>query len=92
MTERHSSRQLRRTDGRRLRAAVAVAALVLGALAVGVGALPRVPAATARADEVTASQDPLRDGWDRNEPGLSPAIVGGPSFGQLFSTAVNGQV
>src|SRR6516165_2260092 len=92
MTERHSSRQLRRTDGRRLRAAVAVAALVLGALAVGVGALPRVPAATARADEVTASQDPLRDGWDRNEPGLSPAIVGGPSFGQLCSTAVNGQV
>ncbi len=65
---------------------------MLGALTAGVSALPRVPAATARADEVTASQDPLRDGWDPSEPGLSPAIVGGPSFGQLFSTAVNGQV
>lgn len=44
------------------------------------------------ADEDTYSQNLLRDGWDPNEPGLSPAIVQGGSFGQLFKTAVNGQV
>jgi hypothetical protein len=92
MTDGDRSQQLGRTRGHRLRAVVAAFTLVLGALIVGVGALPRVPTATARADEVTASQNPLRDGWDPSEPGLSPAIVGGPSFGQLFSTAVNGQV
>src|SRR5215470_3710353 len=46
----------------------------------------------ARADEATASQTNLRTGWDPNEPGLSPPIVGGGSFGQLFSTPVNGAV
>ena len=46
----------------------------------------------ARADEVTISQDQLRDGWDPNEPALSPGIVGGGTFGQLFSTVVSGQV
>jgi outer membrane protein assembly factor BamB len=34
----------------------------------------------------------LRDGWDSDEPGLSPAVVRGPGFGQLFATAVNGAV
>ncbi len=46
----------------------------------------------AGADEVTISQDQLRTGWDPNEPGLSPAVLRGGSFGELFSTAVTGQV
>jgi len=41
---------------------------------------------------VTISQNALRDGWDASEPALTPAAVGGGGFGQLFSTAVNGQV
>jgi hypothetical protein len=44
------------------------------------------------ASETTAAQNLLRDGWDPNEPGLSPATVSGGSFGKLFGTTVNGQV
>jgi hypothetical protein len=44
------------------------------------------------ADEDTASQNLLRDGWDPNEPGLSPATIQGGHFGQLFATHVDGQV
>jgi hypothetical protein len=44
------------------------------------------------ADEDTASQNLLRDDWDPNEPGLSPANVQGGHFGQLFATHVSGQV
>ena len=46
----------------------------------------------ARADDSTISVNNLRDGWDRNEPGLSPAQVSSPGFGRRFSTAVDGQV
>ncbi|WP_370099181.1 choice-of-anchor D domain-containing protein [Streptacidiphilus sp. MAP12-20] len=38
------------------------------------------------------SQDTLRTGWDPHEPGLTPAQVSSSSFGQQFSTAVDGQV
>ena len=48
--------------------------------------------ATARANEVTSSQDLLRTGWDPNEPALTPAAVSGGGFGELFSVPVNGQV
>jgi hypothetical protein len=41
---------------------------------------------------VTAAGDELRSGWYSDEPELSPSIVGGSGFGQLFSTAVDGQV
>ncbi|HEV2637135.1 MAG TPA: ricin-type beta-trefoil lectin domain protein [Actinocrinis sp.] len=47
---------------------------------------------SAYADDTTVSYDTLRTGWDPNEPGLSPAAVPGSGFGQLFSTAVTGQV
>ena len=68
-----------------LGAAVAVTTIALApALA---GAWPM-----AHADEVTVSQDGLRTGWDSSEPALTPATVSGGSFGELFSTAVNGQV
>ena len=43
-------------------------------------------------DETTGSQNNLRDGWDPNEPALTQAAVGGGQFGQVFKTAVNGQV
>jgi hypothetical protein len=46
----------------------------------------------AHADETTVSDDTLRTGWDQNEPGLGPSSVSASDFGQLFSTAVNGQV
>ena len=36
--------------------------------------------------------DDLRTSWDRDEPGLSPEVVGSPAFGPLFSTPVEGQV
>jgi hypothetical protein len=68
---------------------VLLAAVMAG---LGTGVLPGGRAPSARADETTASQDLLRTGWDQNEPGLSPGTVGGTGFGQLFSTAVNGQV
>ena len=63
--------------------------LVAAGLAAGMSGIAH---AQARADEVTISQDQLRDGWDHNEPGLSPSIVTGGTFGRLFRTAVNGQV
>jgi hypothetical protein len=46
----------------------------------------------AKADEATVSVDNARTGWDQHEPGLSPADVSDPSFGQIFSTTVDGQV
>jgi hypothetical protein len=84
---------------------LAVAAVSAAGLAAVAGAGP-AGAAAARAaghhhaaarsgpagDETTVSQDNLRDGWDPNEPTLTPAAVSGGSFGQIFSTAVNGQV
>jgi hypothetical protein len=53
---------------------------------------PLVTAPSARADVGTVSVDPLRTGWDRNEPGLAPSQVTSSDFGQQFSTAVDGQV
>jgi hypothetical protein len=43
-------------------------------------------------DETTVSQNDLRDGWDPNEPTLTPAAVQGGQFGRIFKTSVNGQV
>lgn len=70
----------------------AAAILVLGFLPAVIAVLPGPGAATARADEVTVSQNSLRTGWDPNEPGLTPTAVSSSSFGELFSTPVNGQV
>jgi hypothetical protein len=65
------------------------------AVAVAVTAGLVAPAAlpfTAKADEVTVSQDQARTGWDPHEPGLSPQAVSSPSFGKLFEAPVDGQV
>jgi Abnormal spindle-like microcephaly-assoc'd, ASPM-SPD-2-Hydin/HYDIN/CFA65/VesB-like, Ig-like domain/PQQ-like domain len=56
------------------------------------GMVPGIPAPAARADDVTASQNDLRDGWDQGETGLTPAVLASGTFGQLFSTEVDGQV
>jgi putative cell wall-binding protein len=63
--------------------ALGTAATVITALAQPVGA---------HADVTTVSVDNLRTGWDSAEPGLSPAAITSSSFGQIFSTAVHGQV
>jgi predicted lipoprotein with Yx(FWY)xxD motif len=69
---------------RRILAAVAlVAGMTAGAVSI---------TQTAHGDEPTMADNQARDGWDPSEPLLSPSAVAGGTFGQLFSTAVNGQV
>jgi outer membrane protein assembly factor BamB len=68
---------------------ILVAALVLGSILSGVfgeagGQGPGRWAAS--------RQDPLRTGWDPHEPGLSPRVISGGGFGQLFSVHVDGAV
>ncbi len=41
---------------------------------------------------VTNAADVARTGWYSDEAALAPEIVGGPTFGLLFSTPVDGQV
>ncbi|MDA8319706.1 MAG: hypothetical protein M0030_07850, partial [Actinomycetota bacterium] len=82
---RHASRRSRLS-------ALGAALLLAGVTVVTAVAVAAAPAPRARADEVTASQNLLRDGWDPNEPGLSPQVLQSGSFGQIFATPVNGQV
>ncbi|MBS2536069.1 cell wall-binding repeat-containing protein [Catenulispora sp. NF23] len=61
-------------------------ALTLGAVGSIMGAgVGLVPAISAHADTPTMSSGNLRDGWDSNEPGLSPYNVA-TNFGQTFAT------
>ncbi len=87
---RHRARRARQR--RRLTSGVLAVSLVAAAAAAVTGVLPRIATPSARADEVTASQDNLRTGWDPHEPGLSPATVAGPTFGQLFDARLSGQI
>ena len=48
--------------------------------------------APAHADNTTISYDPLRTGWDPNEPKLGPSDVTAADFGQLFATQLDGQI
>jgi hypothetical protein len=67
-------------------------------LALVAGVLPAVsgivPGATgvALADDITASQNLLRNGWDNTEPGLSPATVKTFSGAPRWNFAVDGAV
>src|ERR1700743_662370 len=71
--------------------AVTLSAAVL-ALASTLAGIPlSVPGQGVGAED-PVSQDWSRDGWDGHEPGLSPAVVSGKGFGQVFETPVNGQV
>lgn len=75
----------------RLWATITALGVALATLAIG-SVLPGMPGGTARAAEYTSAQNNLRDGWDPNEPGLSPSRVRGSGFGRLFATKINGQV
>jgi hypothetical protein len=72
---------------RRAARAVAVTLMSAGLIGTSLWTAP-----LAHADDPMISVDNLRDGWDRNEPGLAPAQVTSPGFGRRFSTAVDGQV
>jgi hypothetical protein len=48
--------------------------------------------AVARADGVTNAGDDRRTGWYPGESSLTPQLVGGGTFGQLWSARVDGQV
>lgn len=48
--------------------------------------------ASAFAAGVTNSGDDLRTGWYPDQPSLTPQLVSGGTFGQLWSAAVDGQV
>ena len=41
---------------------------------------------------IGSSADDLRTGWYPSQPALGPASVGAPDWGQLFVTAVDGQI
>ena len=51
-----------------------------------------MPAAQAGGVEITNSGDNLRTGWYPDEPSITPQLVTGGTFGQLWSTPVDGQV
>src|SRR3979409_2157050 len=44
------------------------------------------------AEGITNSGDDLRDGWYPEQQSLTPQLVSGGTFGQLWSTTVEGQV
>jgi Abnormal spindle-like microcephaly-assoc'd, ASPM-SPD-2-Hydin len=89
-------RSRRKTASRHDRPLTALVTALAAAAAVAAGVLPRLPVPAAWADEVTASANNLRTGWDPAEPGLEPAAdsgpVGGPGFGELFEAHLKGQV
>ncbi|MDQ1381853.1 MAG: hypothetical protein QOJ71_2572 [Actinomycetota bacterium] len=59
---------------------------------VAMSSLVFAPQSSAKADVTTNNHDAARTGWYPDQPGLSPAVVGGGSFGQEFSAVVDGQV
>jgi hypothetical protein len=80
----------RHGSARRLILGMTGLALALGALPALAGAMPGTAAVAAHADDVTASQDTMRTGWDQSEPAMGPSVV--PTFVQRFATTVAGQV
>ena len=78
------SRRSRRPAGR-----VALSVTLAFCLCMVGAVLAVVPA---NADNTMISYDPLRTGWDSNEPHLGPSDVTAADFGQLFATQLDGQV
>jgi hypothetical protein len=68
----------------------ATALSVVGALLLLAGLC--AVAGAAMAEGITNSGDDLRDGWYPEESALTPQLVSGGTFGQLWSTPVDGQV
>jgi iron transport multicopper oxidase len=82
---------------RSIRKAVAFCASVLLAttgVVIAVGAVsPRpVSATTTQTDGATRGADNQRTGWYPDQTALTPSVVSGRSFGQIFNTSVNGEV
>ena len=67
-------------------------ALTFGALLVVLAVIALASAGQALASGITNSGDDLRDGWYPEQPSLTPQLVSGGTFGQLWSTTVEGQV
>lgn len=65
---------------------------VVAALAVLASLAVAAPASAAEAPELTNSGGDLRTGWYPNEPEITPELVSGGTFGQLWSAPVEGQV
>ena len=82
----------RRRTRRLMIAACAVIALFSGLVVRGIAASAPVGAATSAVDGATRGADNLRTGWYPDQTNLTPALVSGGTFGQLFDTAVNGAV
>src|ERR1700730_18382007 len=76
-----AARRRRSSSVRRMAVLVAMLAAVLLA-----------SAAQALASGVTNSADDLRDGWYPEQASLTPQLVSGGTFGQLWSKAVEGSV
>jgi hypothetical protein len=66
-------------------------ALVAGVLPVVGGVVPGTTG-VALADDITASQNVLRNGWDNAEPNLSPGTVKTFSSAPVWNAAVSGSV
>ena len=64
----------------------------MGVLAALVERASLVLVAPATADVVTNADDDLRTGWYPDEASLTPQLVSGGTFGQLWSADVDGQV
>ena len=93
MSQAHDAWRYDRASGRdhgsRGLVRVLVCALLCAALALtGALAVPHV----ARASEPTNAGDNLRDGWYPEQGTLTPQLVSGGTFGQLWSATVEGQV
>jgi hypothetical protein len=71
---------------RRMRAVSTVCTFMLLAMA------GQAMGSEATAPETTNSGGNLRTGWYPNEPSITPQLVSGGTFGQLWSTPVSGQV
>ena len=81
------SRRVTRTR----RCGVAMLSAVV-ATAVLVVSVPRPAAGATAATATTRGADNGRTGWYPDQTALSPALVSGGTFGQLFKTAVSGSV
>jgi hypothetical protein len=82
----------RRRGDRNGRAALRSHRARLCALLLVLAAIALAATAQALASGITNSADDLRDGWYPDQPSLTPQLVSGGTFGQLWSTPVDGQV
>ncbi len=79
--------------GRTLALICVLGLVVLSSTVVLAVATPlRVSAATSPVDGATRGADNYRTGWYPDQTSLTPGLLAGGTFGQLFKTAVNGSV